>query len=239
MRNLLCLCLLSLGLGSCTSVLYGPEKERFDEDIYTCYKDKVKQGRYYLYPVGDSVRYYAIQPKPGKGIPRPVAVLENAVHLHTPSPVRQPMRTYYSRSLDVDLFTAPIKYRPPTPEYPHQLQPVVNVNVYVGYRVDRFRYRYNRTPAGFYERDFTHYGLSAGAFMGSGSEHIYPGALRNQGPQDYEGWVWSKGVGLFLGVQNVTIGLLAGTDQLIDRNRMLWVYHERLWVGLGLGLNLN
>ncbi len=57
--------------------------------------------------------------------------------------------------------------------------------------------------------------------------------------QEYDGLIWSKGLAAIVGLNNVTAGVVLGWDHLLDRNRSLWIYQGKPWIGLAFGLNLN
>lgn len=58
-------------------------------------------------------------------------------------------------------------------------------------------------------------------------------------PDEYDGIVWSKGVATIFAVNNFTLGLAFGFDNLLDENRRIWLYESKPWAGLTFGLNLN
>ncbi|MFY9310502.1 MAG: hypothetical protein WAQ28_15765 [Bacteroidia bacterium] len=58
-------------------------------------------------------------------------------------------------------------------------------------------------------------------------------------PIEYDGVVWNKGIAGIIAVNNFTVGLAAGFDNLLDNNHRLWVYESKPWFGLAFGLNLN
>ena len=38
---------------------------------------------------------------------------------------------------------------------------------------------------------------------------------------------------------NITAGLALGFDNLLDKNKKIWIYENKYWIGLTFGLNLN
>ena len=57
--------------------------------------------------------------------------------------------------------------------------------------------------------------------------------------QKYEGIAWSKGIEGILGVNNFTVGINLGFDNLFNKNKGIGLYNNKPWLGLAFGLNLN
>jgi hypothetical protein len=142
-------------------------------------------------------------------------------------------------SFDLDVLAIPFKYRQPTKEMERQLITQFNGALYAGFRTDRFRIFYKKTPLRLATRNITHYGYSVGLFSGIGAESINPWVTQYQYAGEYEGLVWSKGIAVIVGINSITIGLGVGFDYLLDNNRKIWIYQNKPWLGLMLGLNLN
>lgn len=142
-------------------------------------------------------------------------------------------------SLDIDFLTIPFKYRPRQYEFPRQFNTNLNGAVYVGYRNDIYQLRYEKTPLKYYQRQTRHYGYSVGLLTGLGGTAINPSVTNNQVMIEYDGIVWSKGIAGIIGVNNFTIGLAVGFDNLLDYNKLHWLYQSTPWLGLAFGLNLN
>lgn len=56
---------------------------------------------------------------------------------------------------------------------------------------------------------------------------------------EYQGIVFSKGIAGIMAINNFTVGLAYGTDQLLDSNKSTWLFEQKPWFGLAIGLNLN
>ncbi|EMR01129.1 hypothetical protein [Cesiribacter andamanensis] len=150
-----------------------------------------------------------------------------------------PAQTYHAYSFDLDVLAIPFKYRPTTVGHPRQLGTQFSGALYAGYRTDRYRIRYRHTPLGIAHRRITHYGYSIGLFSGIGAEPINPWVTRNRYADEYDGVVWMNGLAAIIGINSFTFGLAIGADRLLDRNRSIWIYQNRPWLGLAVGLNLN
>jgi len=142
-------------------------------------------------------------------------------------------------SFDIDFLTIPFKYRPVQNDFSRQFNTNLNGAVYVGYRSDIYQLQYKKTPFQNFARQTTHYGLSVGIFTGLGGTTMNPSVTNNQIAVEYDGVVWSKGIAGIIGINNFTIGLAFGYDQLLDPNKMFWLYQGKSWLGLAFGLNIN
>ncbi len=143
------------------------------------------------------------------------------------------------RSFDIDFLTIPLKFRFSQKPIPPQLNANINGAFFLGYRTDRYTLNYQMTPLLNPERKITHFGYSVGLFTGLGNTFISPTTTNNILPQEYDAVVWSKGIAAIAGVNNFTVGLAVGFDNLLDRNRGVWIYESKPWIGLAFGLNLN
>jgi hypothetical protein len=56
---------------------------------------------------------------------------------------------------------------------------------------------------------------------------------------EYDGVVFNKGFAAIVALNHFTAGVAIGWDRLLDRNRRYWIYNDKTWVGIVLGLNLN
>jgi hypothetical protein len=147
-------------------------------------------------------------------------------------------QVYLKRGFDFDILTMPFKYRPTSQGFPRQLNANVNGNGFVGIRFDRFRINFVENPAGV-SRFQTHRGMSIGAFAGLGSAAITPWTTNYRTPDEYEGLILSRGFAALVGVNNLSFGLGIGWDYLTDRDKSIWIYQNKPWWGVTVGLNLN
>ena len=156
----------------------------------------------------------------------------------TSTPVNN-SRSFRQASFDVDFVTMPFKYRPTQPGFPQQFNTNLNGAVYFGLRNDVYQIKYKESPLKKFDRQTTHYGFSFGLFTGVGGTAINPWVTNNVVGYEYDGVAWSKGFGAIIGINNFTIGLALGFDDLLDENKTYWIYQQKPWLGLAFGLNLN
>lgn len=149
-------------------------------------------------------------------------------------------RTQYfvKRTFDVDVMTVGFKYRPAAANLPRSLSPDFNGNVFVGYRIDRFKLNYKSTPFGPKAR-FGHRGVAAGVFGGIGSTAVTPWTTNYQTMDEYNGLTVSRGLALMFAVNTLTVGAAVGWDYITDRDKSIWIYQNKPWYGVAIGLNLN
>ena len=143
-------------------------------------------------------------------------------------------------SLDIDVLTALFKIRPLAPNIlPAQLNTNFNGNVYIGHRTDIYQIHYKKNPLDVYQRQINHFGFSGGFFVGLGSTAMTPSTTNNGISTEYDGIVLQKGMAGIFAINKLTLGLSVGFDNLLDKNMSSWIYQNKPWFGLMLGLNLN
>lgn len=142
-------------------------------------------------------------------------------------------------SFDIDLITIPLKFRNAIKNVPPQLNANLNGALYLGYRNDKYILNYKVNPLGKSERLITHLGFSFGVFTGFGNTSMTSTNTNNILQNDYDGIVWSKGIAVFFALNNFTVGTTFGFDHLLDKNKSIWIYQSKPWLGLAFGLNLN
>jgi len=212
--------ILLLFLGACSTIKNSPKYQLSDGE-YEFRQPGEKYKKAFVTIEEDSIRIF-LDEKPKEG--------------YIPQPFKD--QYFLKRSFDVDVITIPFKYRPSTSSLPRQLTSDFNGNVFIGFRGDRFALRFNETPAGWIQ-SHKHRALSVGVFGGLGSTSVTPWTTNNQTTDEYSGVVLSRGLAFMVGVNNLTVGIGVGWDFLTDRDKDIWIYQNKPWYGLTLGLNLN
>lgn len=146
---------------------------------------------------------------------------------------------FKKNSYDIDFLTIPLKYRPKVASVPQQLNANLNGAIYLGFRTDNFKVQYFKNPLKKSVRQINHYGLSIGVFTGLGSTAMTPTTTNSAIAIEYDGLIWNKGIAGIIAVNNFTVGLSVGFDDLMDSNKKYWTYQAKPWLGLAFGLNLN
>lgn len=176
----------------------------------------------YLHIEDDSITIYESKPDGAFGLPTPLS--NNSLVI--------------DRSFDIDILSIPFKYRPSAANLPRQLTADFNGNIFMGYRMDRYRTHLIKTPYGI-EKDIRHKGITAGFFGGIGTTFVSPWTTDNGTTDEYQGFILSQGVSTMVGIDNLTVGLAVGWDFLTDRDKDIWIYQNKPWIGLALSLNIN
>lgn len=146
--------------------------------------------------------------------------------------------SFLKKSFDVDVLTVPAKYRSATASLPMQLNTEFNGNLFLGYRLDRFRVKRKQLAILRTER-VIHRALTFGIFGGIGATQVTPSTTNRMISDEYNGLIFQRGISVMAGINNLTVGLGAGWDYLPDEKRSVWIYQNQTWYALTLGLNLN
>ena len=146
---------------------------------------------------------------------------------------------FTKHSLDLDVLTFPLQYMPPTGDIPAQLGSSLSAALYLGYRGDDFRIKYKKTPLGDYKKYTNHFGHSFGIFAGFCASEISAESTDNQVAVDYDGVSLIFGGAFLVGINDFTVGFAVGFDHLLDKNKVHWIYQNKPWLGLTVGLSLN
>ncbi|WP_026464424.1 hypothetical protein [Adhaeribacter aquaticus] len=211
---------------SCTRI-QNPSKYELAEGRYKL-KMEGKLYNVYLQNLEDSLILYKLPGKIYTYIPKEAANYYGVKQQLTKS------------SLDVDVLTALFKIRPPVKDVlPIQFNTNFNGNVYVGRRKDVYHINYKKNDLGVFGRQINHFGFSAGGFIGMGNTAMNASTTANGIAADYDGLIVQKGIAGILAINKLTAGVSLGFDNLLDPNKRYWIYQNKPWFGLVLGLNLN
>lgn len=143
------------------------------------------------------------------------------------------------QSLDIDITTILLKYRPAVPGSPPQLNTDLNFALYAGWRHDSYKIAGSRDPLGKGQHRITNLGFDAGFFTGAGATPVNPFTTNNRTGHDYSGMIVQAGVAIFFESNMASFGLAAGFDHLLNRDREIWIYNKKPWIGFVVGVALN
>ena len=217
-RRLLYTIVVSIIFVSCSSIQYQP-KYQLSDDTYTFKQEGLQPIKVFVDVTEDTFRILTLTKEP-------IKLMDGKDKYFT------------KKSLDLDVLTILFKVRPAQKALPRQLNTNFNGNVFVGYRVDRFHIHYKKTLAGL-QKELRHSGLSVGGFGGFGAATINPWTTNNQTTDEYDGFVLTRGLAVMVAINQVTIGLATGWDYLTDRDKNIWIYQNKPWLGVTLSLNIN
>ena len=172
--------------------------------------------------VSDSAVVFFINPKP-----KQIAVNGTS-----------PWFRYHFTSFDTDLVTIPFKYRLSQQGQPGQLITNANAAVYLGVRYDQ---GYQRNVFYHHQQrsEIRSFSVGAGFLAGITAATVSPFSTAGQLLDEYDGACVSYGLATIFGYRAITLGLAVGYDYLTDTNRALWIYQNKPWLGVTVGLNLN
>ena len=227
---------LEMLFSGCSTLQNSPKYE-FVDGWYKTRPTGGKTTRLYVVVAGDSIRAFPPSQIKKGGIDT-TRFLSFAFLPVSHQGLTRPYR-FTQTTLDLDVLTIPVKYRPSIEDMPNQLNADFNGALYLGYRSDVYLLSYAANPLHLYKRSIAHFGFSAGLFAGIGSTPISPWVTQDQVKAEYSGVVFNKGLAGIFGVNNFTFGLGLGLDHLLDTNHRYWIYQGKPWVGLTIGLNLN
>lgn len=230
------LSIFSLFVLSSCSLLKPSPKNTFVDGFYSQKKEK-ENKIVYVDVENETLRVHATQKTNNKKIIDTLTVCEFYPEI-IKSRVNE-KSTFSKHSFDIDFLTIPLKYRFSKYDVPHQLNTNLNGAVYLGHRIDKYAIAYEENPLKESLRTTTHYGFSFGVFTGFGNTAMTPTNTFNRISQEYDGIVWNKGLAGIFAIDNFTVGLALGFDNLLDTNRKLWIYEQKTWFGVAFGLNLN
>ncbi|WP_276374643.1 hypothetical protein [Chryseolinea sp. H1M3-3] len=220
MKELLVIICLGCLLQACGTLRHSP-KYQLADDVYEYRQKGTNYQKAFLYVEEDTMKillpkepYTPIIPRTGED------------------------QFFLKRSFDIDVMTVAFKYRPAVAYLPRQLDTDFNGNVFIGYRLDRFRIKVKNTPVGL-RKSFSHRGITLGGFGGIGSSSVTPWTTNNQTFDEYNAFIISRGLAIMIGVNHLTVGVGVGWDYLTDRDKDIWIYQNKPWYGLTVGLNLN
>lgn len=145
----------------------------------------------------------------------------------------------HKASFDIDVLTIPVKFRGGQQNIPNQLISEINASLYLGLRNDLFKINYPIKPSGTRNRSIEHVGFSLGGLIGIGNSVINADVTNSAIINEYQGILMTKGIAGIIAINNFTVGVAYGWDHLLDSNQNNWIYHQKPWIGLSFGLNLN
>jgi hypothetical protein len=210
------------------------------ESIYThdfasgYYKLKIKESgevrKIYSDLSGDTINVYDVvktggHKSPGPGPERIIIVSEIGAG-----------NRFVRTSVDADLSTILTKLRPAQGNVPLQLNANLNALVYTGFRKDYFTLKNRIDPLKRSEPFIRQLGFDVGLFAGLGITQVTPTNTDFRTLKEYDGVVFQKGVAAFFSFEKISIGISLGFDNLLDGNSNIWLYNQKPYIGLVLGI---
>jgi hypothetical protein len=144
--------------------------------------------------------------------------------------------TFMKTSIDADLTTVLLKFRPSQANVPPQLSANLNAAIYLGYKKDYYKINTSISAIKEVGNSIHHFSFDAGIYAGIGITPINPTVTNDKVMLEYDGMVFQKGVAAFIGIDIFNFGIGLGFDNLLDSNKKDWIYNQKPWIGLLLGI---
>lgn len=209
-------------------------RHNFDSGYYKLKSPSTAPQKVYTEVIDDSLVIYPILGEDKKAIDTTLYFTGNLAEVQPGSRLFQ--NTFRKTNLDVDLTTAILKYRPPQKNVPQQLSANLNAAVYLGFRKDYYHLSTHTSPLLKRRTTIHHIGFDFGPFVGLGITPVNPSVTQDNVLIEYDGVVLEKGIAIYFGVDFLTFGVSLGFDNLLDENHKSWVYNQKPWIGLMLGI---
>jgi len=219
-------------LTSC-GVIEKASRHGFNSDYYELISDKNKTEKVYLDVSDDEIKAYRMTEN---GLDDTAMM---AISLPLADSLSNFPMKFKRKSLDLDLTAVLLKCRLPLEDRPAQMQTDFNVALYAGWRTDNFRIRKEMDPLGKLRNEIIHSGYDFGIFAGTGATLIGPFSTNNIITDEYNGMIIEFGLAGFLETDFASFGIAGGFDYLLSPDRNSWIYTNKPWIGLIVGIALN
>jgi hypothetical protein len=146
---------------------------------------------------------------------------------------------FKKHSLDIDITSILLKYRPSVYGLPAQLTTDLNIALYSGWRNDSYRVVTKKDPLGRSYYKINNRGYDFGFFAGPGTTLVSPFTTLNNRTDEYNTMIIQGGIAGFIELSMASFGFAVGYDYLLSQDRNMWIYNNKPWVGFVVGIALN
>ena len=224
--------LAALFLSSC-SIIEKASVHAFEDGNYRVSTDSFRNKKLYI-TVGEQ------EITASKIDQRDATDIKNIFHLKLNEPNQTKGKVSFKKSsIDIDISSVLMKYRPSVYGLPAQLTTDFNLAMYGGWRKDEYRIFYETSPAGIKKLKQNHRGFDVGLFAGAGNTLVSPFSTRSVVMDEYNGFVLQSGVAGFLETGFASFGIAGGFDHLTGPDGKNWIYQRKWWLGFMIGIALN
>jgi hypothetical protein len=230
-KNALLIMTAFFSLASC-SVIEKSSMHGFDDGYYKL-KEEQEFQKVYLDVSEETVTVYPVQKE--QVIKE---ALMNFPQSFSDSLLNAPVK-FRKTSLDIDITSVLLKYRPNTDPIPSELTAELNIALYAGPRFDRYALSSVNDPIGNRSYKVLHKGFDFGALAGIGTTSVNPFSTQNKVMDEYNGMFFQTGVAGFLETSFASFGLSLGYDFLMTSDKNDWIYNNKPWIGFVIGIALN
>jgi hypothetical protein len=145
----------------------------------------------------------------------------------------------YENGMNLEVIMLPLKLRPSMQNVPMQMNCNFNGALFIGYSFDRYKLNYTRITNNLFRRVLNNYKFSYGGFIGLGSTLMSPTTTTHKSQEEYDGVVLQKGIAGIIKLNNLTLGIALGFDNLLSSNRKIWIYENKPYLALSLGVDIK
>ncbi|WP_026898823.1 hypothetical protein [Daejeonella oryzae] len=225
------ICIIGL-LASCNT-LEKASTHGFNSGYYKMKSENKNSQNVYLDITNEQIDvYHHIKKQPDKQIFLTIPLIK------TDSLIVNPI-IFKKQSLDIDITSIFLKYRPSVYGLPAQLTTDLNTALYTGWRYDSYQIISNKDPLGKNSYKINNRGYDFGVFAGPGTTLISSFSTRNNRSDEYNGMIIQGGIAGFIEFSIASFGFAVGYDYLLSQDRKIWIYNNKPWVGLVVGIALN
>src|SRR5450759_4191736 len=144
---------------------------------------------------------------------------------------------FINNSVDIDLTSILFKYRQPKDDVPAQFSDDLNFAVFLGFRKDYYKMASSTRQPHDKISFIRQVGFDLGIFAGIGTSPVNPTNTNNLINQQYDAMIFQKGFAGFISYGKMSLGLALGFDNLMDKNRPSWVFNQKPYFGLVIGIS--
>jgi hypothetical protein len=223
----------AIGLLSSCSTLERASLHGLNDGFYQLKSDSAEKQAVYLDVLEDNITVYPAANKQPQSQPTLTIPLETTDNI----PFQR--ITFKKQGLDIDISSVLMKYRPSIGELPAQLTTDLNLALYAGWRFDFYPVEHRKDPLNRSYAKIGNRGFDFGFFAGPGTTLISPFTTGNKRSNEYNAMIIQGGFAGFIETNMASFGLAFGYDYLLSPDRNNWIYQNKPWVGLVVGVALN
>jgi hypothetical protein len=224
--------LILILLCSC-SVIEKSSKHGFGSGYYTLKSPQNANEKVYVDIADEDVKVY----HGNSGKPDTSSFMNFS--LQYPGDIAHYPLLFRKRSVDIDLTTILLKYRPGVSGLPAQLNTDFNAALFAGWRQDNYHFHCKADPLGRFRHEMIQRGFDFGLVAGPATTLIGPFATNNVLNHEYVSMAFQFGLAGFVESNIASFGIAVGYDYLASPDRDIWIYNKKPWVGLIVGIALN
>jgi hypothetical protein len=203
----------------------------FDSGFYKLKVQGTAPSRVYAEVAEDSIIVYPVTSDGKKEFPNASTSMSTRV-----SRIKKDNYFYKSsftnNSVDIDLTSIIFKSRHSRDDVPNQFSADLDVAVYAGFRKDFYNIVSSVHPLHEEKSFIRQIGFDLGVFAGIGSSPVNPTVTNNKINQEYDAMIFQKGFAGFVSINKISVGLVVGFDNLLDKSKSSWIYNQKPYLGL-------